>query len=111
MRMSLKLLFPLGVSLWTWFASPALALEDPTRPSGFQAPVEAPQPEVSFSLDSIMIGGDKRLAVINGQMVREGQTLEQARVLRVAADRVVLSVDGQQRVLRWNIAPQVRTTP
>ncbi|WP_148861639.1 general secretion pathway protein GspB [Marinobacter fonticola] len=92
-------------------AGPAVALDDPTRPSGFQAPVEAPAPQATFSLESIMIGGGKRLAVINGQMVREGQTLESARVVRVTPERVVLSVNGQQRVLRWHTAPQVRTNP
>lgn len=111
MRISLKQRLLFGAVFWVWLSSPALALEDPTRPSGFQAPVEAPKPQASFSLDSIMTGNGKRLAVINGQLVREGQALDDARVLRVAPDRVVLSVDGQQRVLRWNTTPQVRTNP
>lgn len=109
--MSMKLLMLLGV-FGSVVAGPVLALEDPTRPSGFNAPTaEAPKPQANFSLDSIMIGDGKRLAVINGQMVREGQSLEQARVVKVTPDRVVLSVNGQQRVLRWNTAPQVRTNP
>lgn len=110
--MSMKLLLLLGVVVGSVLAGPVLALDDPTRPSGFQAPAaEAPKPQANFSLDSIMIGSGKRLAVINGQMVREGQSLEQARVVKVAPDRVVLSVNGQQRVLRWNTAPPVRTNP
>ena len=108
--MSIKPFLLLGV-VFGFFVTPAQALDDPTRPSGFQAPVQASKPEASFSLDSIMIGAGKRLAVINGQMVREGQSLEQARVVRVTPDRVVLSVNGQPRVLRWNTAPQVRTNP
>ena len=73
-------------------------LNDPMRPA--QAPpVSASESAASWRLDSIILSGDRRLAVINGQSVSEGDQLGQARVSRIEATRVTLRVGQQSRVL------------
>ena len=75
-------------------------LNDPMRPA--QAPrttVSATAPTPAWRLDSIILSGDRRLAVINGQRVSEGDQLGQARVSRIEATRVILRVGQQSRVL------------
>ena len=75
-------------------------LNDPMRPA--QAPRAATTASAdapSWRLDSIIVSGDRRLAVINGQSVSEGDRLGQARIKRIEATRVSLQVGQQSRVL------------
>ena len=88
----------------------AFALKDPTRPSGFRAPVVKPSTERSFSLVSIIIGADRRIAVIDGQARREGQQFDGVRLKRIYPDRVELMSQGQIRVLKLEPLPQVRSS-
>jgi hypothetical protein len=53
----------------------------------------------SWELQSILIRGDDRIAVINGQHLRVGAKLESATVARIDSDRVTLSVNGARKVL------------
>lgn len=91
-------------------SSSALALQDPTRPDGFGATQQAQVPEKEFSLASIFIGNDRRVAVIDGVARREGQTFEGVRIRRIHPDRVELVDQGRVRVLRLEPLPQVRSS-
>ncbi|MDL0433302.1 hypothetical protein QPM17_19365 [Marinobacter sp. TBZ242] len=88
----------------------ALALQDPTRPEGFGAVRQAQAPEKEFTLASIFIGNDRRVAVIDGVARREGQTFEGVRIRRIHPDRVELVDQGRVRVLRLDPLPQVRSS-
>lgn len=90
--------------------SNALALQDPTRPDGFGASPQAQVPQKKFTLASIFIGNDRRVAVIDGMARREGQTFEGVRVRRIHPDRVELVDQGRVRVLRLEPLPQVRSS-
>lgn len=90
--------------------SPAWALEDPTRPADFQAAKQAAAPQRSFSLDSIVLGRDRGVAVIDGEPRTEGQRFEGVRLLRIYPDRVELLDQGRVRVLRLEALPQVRNS-
>ena len=88
----------------------AHALQDPTRPNGFRAPQAEPAQQRSFDLASIIIGADRKIAVINGQVRREGQTFEGVRLRRIYPDRVELVDQGRVRILRLDTLPQVRSS-
>ncbi len=87
----------------------AFALEDPTRPNGFSASAPQSEPAREFSLASIFIGNNRRLAVIDGETRREGQAFEGVRIRRIYPDRVELVDQGRLRVLRLEPLPQVRS--
>jgi len=88
----------------------AHALQDPTRPPGPQAAVAKSVPERSLALDSILFSKDRRVAVIEGEALREGQGFNSVRVIRIFADRVLVTDNGRERVLYLERLPQVRGT-
>lgn len=77
-------------------------LRDPTRP--LRSPVSPGVPAVDRqaherpSLDSVLIGGGRRVAVINGHRMTVGDERHGVKVLEIRADGVVVSVDGSQRM-------------
>lgn len=91
-------------------AGPAHALQDPTRPPASQATVTKPAPERSLALDSILFSKDRRVAVIEGEALREGQGFDNVRVIRIFANRVLVTDNGRERVLYLERLPQVRGT-
>ena len=99
-----------GVALLLMASTQAHALQDPTRPNGFQAPPSESAPQRSFELASIIIGVDRRVAVIDGQARQEGQVFEGIRVRRIYPDRVELVDQGRVRILRLDTLPQVRSS-
>jgi MSHA biogenesis protein MshK len=90
-------------------AADAQALQDPTRPPAGAQPGEggagasgAPQ------LQSVLVGrapNARRVAVIDGEMVRPGDSFRGARVARVSDTEVELVRGGERQVLRL-YAPQ-----
>lgn len=88
----------------------AYALQDPTRPPGPQSAVAKSVPERSLALDSILFSKDRRVAVIEGEALREGQGFDNVRVIRIFADRVLVTDNGRERVLYLERLPQVRGT-
>lgn len=87
----------------------AEALEDPTRPPSFQVQAAAQPVGRSFSLDSIMIGPDRRMAVIDGIARREGEFFDGTQLLRIFPDKVELKRQGQRQTLNWPQPPAVRS--
>lgn len=86
------------------------ALQDPTRPSGFRAAPAEPAPAKAFDLNSIIIGPDRKVAVINGRPRQEGQTFEGVRLRQIYTDRVELIDQGRVRILKLDTLPQVRSS-
>lgn len=89
--------------------APVYALEDPTRPFSFQAQIAAQPAGKEFSLDSIMIGRDRRVAVIDGVARQEGDIFGGTHVLRIFPDKVELKEQGQTQTLNWTKPPAVRS--
>jgi len=79
-------------------ADSACALEDPTRPAGYSTNVEVGTHE--WILNSTLVGPDRRIAVINGQYVSEGDTLGNARVLGIHNSYVVIESAGERTTLQ-----------
>jgi hypothetical protein len=80
----------------------AAELADPTRPyGGVSGPVTAmPEPvTVQWRLSMVRIAPDDRSAMLNGALVREGDTVAGARVVRIEAGAVVLDAGGRHETL------------
>lgn len=82
-------------------------LRDPTRPAGAVAPVAAGSVdnlldagatlEREYRVSFIRAGGGQPMAVVNGQAVRVGELVGEARVLAIGAGVVALEVNGERR--------------
>lgn len=77
-------------------------VRDPTRPPT-QAEIQAwfdngPESEQRspFRLQSILLAPDRRIAVIDGQRLRLGETLKDAQVKAIEPGRVVLEREGER---------------
>ncbi|WP_235937589.1 general secretion pathway protein GspB [Marinobacter caseinilyticus] len=106
--MTMKIAFVLPV-LFLAVLAPASALEDPTRPADFKAPVQATAVR-PFTLNSIVVGSAKRVAVIDGVVRREGDVFDGARLVRVESDKVILRSQGRTLILNWVMPPSVRVS-
>lgn len=74
-------------------------LRDPTRPPRLTPPpTPAPQParEVEWKLTLIKYSPANRSAILNGQVVREGDRIARARVVKILRDAVMLELDGRR---------------
>jgi MSHA biogenesis protein MshK len=89
-------------------AAAAPELKDPTRPyRGAPAEVVSSPNMATPRLTSVLLGERRRLAVIDGQLVREGETLRGMTVLEIASDRAIVSIGGSRMTLALDEA-QVR---
>jgi hypothetical protein len=57
--------------------------------------------EPSFRLEGISVSGGRRIAIINGTRVFEGESVNGARVSRIADSEVRLELDGRTITLRF----------
>lgn len=76
-------------------------LKDPTRPlrPAPQAAVAPQGDRAQPSLDSVLLAPGRRVAVIDGRRMTEGDIHGGLRVVEIHADRVVVSVDGAARLV------------
>lgn len=79
---------------------------DPTRPPAafVTAAAERQAPAATLHLQAIFRGAQSARAVLNGQSLRVGDTLADARVLAINTNSVLIERDGQQQTLRL-VAP------
>lgn len=80
---------------------PALAMDDPTEPP-FRSPSSMPviegEAEVvpELALSSILISSDRRVAVINGQILKRNELIQGVRVVAIEPGRVLLDNAGKK---------------
>lgn len=75
------------------------AIHDPTKPIISPLAQESSIDEDDFNLQSILIGPMRRLAMINGQIVGTGSSIQGARVLAIDKNHVVLFYAGRRKIL------------
>lgn len=78
-------------------------VRDPTTPLGHMATRSNVADAQTFSLNSILISPQRKLAIINGATLREGQIVpgsDNVKVQRISAQAVVLQQAEQTWVLR-----------
>jgi hypothetical protein len=74
------------------------AARDPMRPPGAAPASARPRGPVALKLEGV-ISGSVRVAIVNGQLVREGDEIAGARILEVLHDGVRYSRGGQVQSL------------
>lgn len=88
----------------------SVLMADPTKPPawlGKNIPTASQQsPAKNYQLQQILISEQRRLAIINGELVSEGQNIANARVVKISFDKVVLRVGGQNKTLK--LAPETK---
>lgn len=80
--LSLVLLVPISVQ----------AIEDPTRPSSYRSVARQQQ---QLKVESILFSDDRKVAVINGTVVAEGERVGAARVVSIGKNNVRLTRNGK----------------
>lgn len=86
----------------TLSAGASANLPDPTRPvtaaqlAGTASTVPGAE---TLTLQSVLIAGDRQLAIINGRRVQVGDTIGRSRVIHIDAGEVQLRRDGQLQTL------------
>jgi MSHA biogenesis protein MshK len=88
----------------------AQGLSDPTRPPGAGA-MQGSQDEVPAGrqLQSVLLSGGRRLAIIDGTMVALGGMLGEARVVKISETEVVLKRGEEMETLK--LFPSVDKQP
>lgn len=92
------------LSLGLMILAPAVQgepVDDPMRPPVRESTPSASdsQPHPGWSLTSVLIADDRRLAIINDRVLREGESIAGARVVRIEADHVLIRhADGERRL-------------
>ena len=104
----MKILPVLIAALMCAPASAAGKLRDPTRPlatttrSGGAAPAGTPRaatPAVVPELQLVLVGGTRRYAVIDGELLAEGNEIRGLKLLQILNDAVVLMTPNGPRTL------------
>lgn len=92
------------VSLVLMMAAPsAYALTDPTRPGQYHAA----GPKIHLKLESVLFSESRRVAVINGKVLAEGERIGSAKVVSIGKDSVRLRRGGKTVRLTLQ-APTIR---
>lgn len=87
------------------------ASADPTRPLRVAPALSAPAAVRRPTLESVLIGPSRRVAVIDGQRLREGERRGGLKVWRILPEGVEVSIDGAQRLLLEIPRNGVRKSP
>ena len=102
MKLALSLMFTaVSVTLATHGNTQGLA--DPTRPADYQSTVvvrDTRATHADWNLSAIRISNTDRTAIINGSIVRAGDTIGQATVIDIQPVQVILRYENRQVVVR-----------
>lgn len=100
-------------------ALPALAtaadeVRDPMQPTwlrGGNSPAQSVQsPRQRFSVDTIVVSPERRVAIINGRSVGVGEWINGAKVLKIDPDAVTLELDGARFTIALAITDIKKTS-
>lgn len=95
-------LIALALALATGAATAQPGLGDPTRPTALAEPESTRSVEVKprWRLQSTLVGDTRRLAVINGRTVAQGERIDGATLKEVRQEGVTLEIEGRRVELR-----------
>ena len=87
-------------------------LPDPTRPPAVTTVNKAPPKVVGrHGVSSIIFSAQRRVAVVNGKVITEGDLIDGARVLKIGEGQVWLELaDNSRRTLSLDEAAETRVT-
>lgn len=81
---------------------PAIAESDgdPTRPYSARSVVSAGTRTAAFNVSAIFVSTERRVAVVNGQRVTEGDSINGAIVVEINRDALRLNLNGKELTTR-----------
>ena len=89
----------IALCLWVFAVNVQAQTPDPTKPLNFVAAASgtAANAEETIKLTSILMSSDRKIAIINGQVLQESQTLKGvgAQGKKIDADAVTLQQNGK----------------
>ncbi len=74
------------------------SLRDPTRP--YSAKVARPADPARFVVTAVFVSEDRRVAIVNGQRVVEGDLVGGATIVEILRNQVRLNLNGQEITTR-----------
>ncbi len=75
-------------------------LRDPTRPYSAGPVVVAARAVTTFRVTAILMSEKRRVAIVNGQRVSEGDRVDGATVVEILADSLRLNLHGKELTAR-----------
>ena len=75
--------------------------KDPTAPERWAPTVASSELAEDPVLSSVLIGSQRKLVVIDGHLMREGEQFGSVKVWRIEADHAVVSIGGRNRTKLW----------
>jgi hypothetical protein len=98
--MSLRMFAALLVFVWPAVRADAGDLADPMRPATLRGPVaHRPASPSGLRLEGIMSSGPSRLAIVDGRIVRTGDTISGARIVEIGMDSIRYMRGGKEHLL------------
>lgn len=94
----LKMTLGFGLSIICCWAY-AVEMKDPTKPSRYHETVETSKK--NYRLESILLGSERKLAIINGHAFSEGDDHQLGKVMAIKSDHVVLQ-GSKRHILKLN---------
>ena len=98
-----KLLILTGYMILVSSGGYAEALPDPTRPYGYGSEIaveQIPHEKIQWQLSGIRITENKRSAILNGRLVKEGDKLDGAVVMEIKPSEVTLQQQDKRLVVK-----------
>ena len=84
-------------------------LIDPTRPDADTEIRHTLQAQPSdLKLESILVSPNRRVVVINGQRLAEGESADGIEVHKITSDTVAIYARGKQHLLKHKALPEVK---
>jgi hypothetical protein len=72
----------------------AAIMRDPTQPPGYTAENSVTGQATSFKISAILVAKDRKMAIINGQMVNIGDDIAGAKVINIEPEKVQLEISS-----------------
>ncbi|WP_085757709.1 hypothetical protein [Oceanicoccus sagamiensis] len=87
---------PILLSILFTLSTVAWSLEDPTRPSSYRS---VGKKQEGLRLESILFSETRKVAVINGNVLSEGDAMGGTKVIRISKNSVMVSDNGKSVTL------------
>lgn len=78
---------------------PNKPLKDPTQPSNYEAPQGKEEAITHFTLEAVIISGNKKFAIINDKVFKIGDLLGTAKVKSIDTNQVILIDENGEKII------------
>jgi len=96
--------------LFSAFVSANAELPDPTRPANYLVETDEPvfvevfsektKEQISWTLSAVRISDKDKTAIVNGKLVRVGDEINQAKVLEIQSQSILIDHENKKLIVR-----------